>query len=147
MIVVPFKSTTGFTLIELLVVVVIIGIIASIAIPGLLNALDKSKQVATLSLLRSFSTALEIYNGDNISYPVTNDINDLVNTLRPFSDTLRTYDEWRHPLHYETVDGSDYTVRSYGKDNVPGAYVTPQQRYAFELDLGVTNGNVIGGVE
>ena len=140
-------NRAGFTLIELLVVVTIIGIIAAIAIPGLLNALDKSKQVSTLALLRSFSTALEIYNGDNISYPVTNDIYVLIDSLRPFAETLKPRDEWRNELAYQTFVGAEYTIRSHGKDGIPGAYVTPETRYAFELDIGIANGQVIGGVE
>jgi len=141
------EKAQGFSLIELMIVCAIISILAAIAIPGLLSSLDKSKQVSTLALLRSYSSALEIYNADNITYPVTTDMNQLVEVLKPFSETLRTDDEWGHSLHYEVTTGADYTIRSYGKDGIPGAYVTPQTRYVFELDLGVSNGQITGGVE
>ncbi|MBI3447802.1 MAG: prepilin-type N-terminal cleavage/methylation domain-containing protein, partial [Acidobacteria bacterium] len=64
------KKTQGFTLIELLIVVAIIGIIAAIAIPNLLNAIDRGKQKRTMSDMRSVGTAVESYAVDNNFYPI-----------------------------------------------------------------------------
>jgi len=55
------KNKKGFTLIELLIVVAIIGIIAAIAIPNLIRALQKGKQTRTLGDMKSIGTAIESY--------------------------------------------------------------------------------------
>ena len=63
------RSRKGFTLIELLIVVAIIGIIVAIAIPNLLNAIQRAKQKRTMGDMRSIGTAAESYSIDYNSYP------------------------------------------------------------------------------
>jgi prepilin-type N-terminal cleavage/methylation domain-containing protein len=58
------KSTGGFTLIELLIVVVIIGILATIAIPKFAATKDKAKLGSIRSDLRNVMTSQEAYWAD-----------------------------------------------------------------------------------
>ena len=63
------RKERGFTLIELLIVVAIIGIIAAIAIPNLLNAINRGRQKRTMADMRSIATAIETYSVDYGFYP------------------------------------------------------------------------------
>jgi prepilin-type N-terminal cleavage/methylation domain-containing protein len=62
------SNRRGFTLIELLVVVVIIGLLATIAIPKFASTRDKSKMASVRSDLRNVMTAQEAYFADNNSF-------------------------------------------------------------------------------
>ena len=63
------RKNRGFTLIELLIVVAIIGIIAAIAIPNLLNAINRGRQKRTMADIRTIGTAVEAYAVDKSFYP------------------------------------------------------------------------------
>jgi type II secretion system protein G len=63
------RINKGFTLIELLIVVAIIGIIVAIAIPNLLNAIQRAKQKRSMADMRSAGTAAEAYAVDFNHYP------------------------------------------------------------------------------
>ncbi len=58
----------GFTLIELLIVVVIIGILASIAIPKFAAVREKAYLAAARADLRNLANLQDVYYNDNYTY-------------------------------------------------------------------------------
>ena len=124
------RDSKGFTLIELLIVVAIIGIIAAIAIPNLLNAIDRGKQKRTMADMRSIGTAVESYAVDNNVYPAATCNAGLYTTttvtlgLTSFTNLTPTYiaqppkvDGWGQFLVYGSdAAGNNYIIGSGGRD-------------------------------
>src|SRR5512141_2196545 len=65
------KKISGFTLIEVLVVVAILGILAAIVVPRIMDRPDEARRVAAKQDVASSVQALKLYRLDNGSYPST----------------------------------------------------------------------------
>ena len=59
----------GFTLIELLIVIAVIGILASIAIPAFLSAIERARQKRSMSDIRTVASSIQTFNRDYAGYP------------------------------------------------------------------------------
>ena len=65
------KQQRGFTLIEIMVVVVILGILASVVVPRIMDNPDKARVAKAKQDIRAIESALDIYKLDNFTYPGT----------------------------------------------------------------------------
>lgn len=80
----------GFTLIELLVVVLIIGILSAVALPQYQKAVEKSRAMQAVIVVRSVRDAQEVYYMANGSYAPTLDLLD----IEPPDDTVLKNFQW-----------------------------------------------------
>jgi len=138
------RKEKGFTLIELLIVVAIIGIIAAIAIPNLLNAIDRGKQKRTMADMRSLGTSVESYAVDNNFYPkgmASIAAAALSTHVSPiYIKTVPTTDGWNNAWDVDsTGTGSEYTITSPAKDGTQGTQ-TGGQTGDFNCDILFANG-------
>ncbi len=63
------RTQSGFTLIELMVVLLIIGVLASLIVPNVLNRADDARVTAAKTDVTNLMQALKLYKLDNQRYP------------------------------------------------------------------------------
>jgi type II secretion system protein G len=137
-----YRNSKGFTLIELLIVVAIIGIIAAIAIPNLLNAIDRGKQKRTMADIRSIGTAIETYSIDNNDYPIAADMATLAPLIQPvYIRTAPQQDGWSNAFTVTAIV-SEYTVCSPGKAGT-GACTATGSTNSFDDGITFVNGQFV----
>jgi general secretion pathway protein G len=126
------RATRGFTLIEIMVVIVILGVLAALVVPRVLERPDEARAVAAKSDIASIMAALKLYRLDNQRYPSTEQgLAALV--TRPETPPVPPNwkpggyleklpkDPWGRPYQYLNPGlKGEIDVLSYGADGQPG---------------------------
>lgn len=127
-----FHRNAGFTLIEIMVVVVILGILAAVVVPRIMDRPDDARIARAKQDVRALESALNLYKLDNFNYPSTQQgIEALVS--QPSGDppaknwksggyiAQMPKDPWGNPYQYLSpgVKGQ-IDIYSLGSDNSPG---------------------------
>jgi general secretion pathway protein G len=124
------SAARGFTLIEILVVLVIIGVLAALIAPNVLDRAGEAKVTAARTDVSNLVQALKLYKLDNQRYPTAEQgIDALVrkptggpipNNWKPYLDKLPK-DPWGQPYQYANPGlQGEIDIFSFGADGKSG---------------------------
>jgi len=130
----PFFDDRGFTLIELMVVMVILGILAGLIVPRIMDRPEEARRTKATIQIQAIDQALRLYKLDNGQYPSTEQgLHALVeppSTGRLVKKWRKSgylekgkvpKDPWGHDFIYISPGlHGDFDLMSYGPDNEPG---------------------------
>jgi len=123
------RQSRGFTLIELMIVVVILGLLATIIMPRILDRPEQARRVKAKADIRSIQSMLALFKTDTKRFPTTSEgLQALVTnpgldgySREGYLDEVPT-DPWGNRYAYicPGLHGKDYDLESYGKDGEDG---------------------------
>lgn len=121
----------GFTLIEVMVVVVILGILAALVVPKIMQNPDKARRLKVEHDIRAVETALKLYKLDNYIYPTTEQGLEALVSKTTIAPEPRQWkeggylgsvpiDSWGFPYNYLSPGAhGDFDIYSLGADGQP----------------------------
>lgn len=124
------KKSMGFTLIELLVVLAIIGLLAGLVGPQVMDRLSGAKTGATKVQIEDLAGALDIYKLDVGNYPSTSEglkaLIENTSSIRGWNGPYLSknkvpLDPWNNEYHYASPgEHGRFDIYSLGADNATG---------------------------
>ncbi|MGH8445666.1 MAG: type II secretion system major pseudopilin GspG [Solimonas sp.] len=131
----------GFTLIEIMVVVVILGILAAVVVPKIMDRPDEARVVKAKQDIRMLESSLNLYKLDNFNYPSTQQGLEALSAKPSGDPEPSNYkaggyvknlpkDPWNRPYQYLSpgVKG-EIDIFSLGRDGKPGGE-------SYDADIG-----------
>ena len=122
----------GFTLIEIMVVVIIIGLLAAVIVPQVVDKVDQAKMTRAEADIQALEAALTMFRLDNSRYPttdqglaslVTQPTDPAIRHWRPGGYVPRlSKDPWGNDYQYTSpgTHNKDYDLSSLGADGQVG---------------------------
>jgi len=122
-------SSRGFTLIEVMIVVVIMGLLATVIMPRILNRPEQARRTKAKIDIRNIQSTLALFKTDTGRFPTTSEgLESLVTDsgLKGYSrdgylDKVPV-DPWGNRYVYlcPGINSRDYDLESYGRDGEDG---------------------------
>lgn len=122
----------GFTLIEIMVVVVILGILAAVVVPRIMDRPDDARIAKAKQDIRMLEAALNLYKLDNFHYPSTQQGLEALVSRPSGEPEARNWkpggyiqslpkDPWGNPYQYlHPGTRGEFDLFSFGADGRPG---------------------------
>ena len=136
------STSRGFSLIELLIVTAVIGLIAAIAIPNLVNAIQRGRQARTVGDIRAIATAVGMYQQDYAKFPEASSwigLEEIDSQISAYMGSFNRLDGWQRPFMYQS-DGDNYTLVSYGMNGIADLPWNKGKIHYFDDDIVVEGG-------
>ncbi len=125
------QTAKAFTLLELMIVIVIMGMLATIVMPKILNRPEQARRTKATVEIKNIEAALALFNTDTKRFPTTSEglailaseSNHSIEGYQPDGYLPRVpVDPWGKPYIYISpgVHGKNYDLESYGKDGEDG---------------------------
>ena len=132
------KAQQGFTLIEIMVVVVIIGMLATLILPKVLDRQDQAAQIKAKADIHSLSSALKLYKLDNFKYPSSSEgIASLIGSqgnTKGYIERLPK-DPWGNDYQYQYPGQHfEFDIWSFGADGQSGGAELNQDIGNWNID-------------
>ena len=133
----------GFTLIELMIVVLILGLLATVVMPKILNRPEQARRTKAKLDIRSIEAALALFKTDTGRFPTTSEgIRALVTNpgIRGYNNDAYLQkvpaDPWGNDYVYISpgLHNKDYDLKSYGKDGEQGGANDDADIESWNLD-------------
>ncbi len=144
-----YENGKGFTLIELMIVIVIMGILATLLVPRIMERPEEARRIKAKTDIKALESALKLYKIDTGVYPTTEQglealLKKPETTPVPkkwreggyLDGTSVPKDPWSNAYYYTspTKEGKDYEIISYGHDGEPSG--TGRDADISSTDLG-----------
>lgn len=122
----------GFTLIEIMVVVVILGILAAVVVPRIMDRPDQARITKAKQDIRALEAALNLYRLDNFRYPTTDQGLEALASKPTSSPEPKNWksggyldrlpkDPWGNPYQYlNPGEHGEFDLYTLGADGSPG---------------------------
>jgi general secretion pathway protein G len=119
-----YHKQQGFTLIELLIVMAILGMLAALVAPTLIDRIGGTQREIAATQIANIETAVDTYRLDMFKYP---------NSLEDLVQNTSNSQKWQGPYLKNGVIpkdpwGNDYQYRKPGQNN------RPYDLYSFAAD-------------